>query len=847
MVRVFLKGGVWKNSEDEILKAAVQKYGKQQWARVASLLNRKTAKQAKARWHEWLDPSIRKTEWSRPEEEKLLQLAKLFPAQWKTIAPMVGRTATQCQEHYESLLDQAATATTSATTDGADGASAAAAFNNSILRPGQIDAHPEGKPAKPDPVDMDEDELEMLQEARARLANTQGKKAKRKQRERLLVQAKRLADLQKRRELKQAGLLSSAARKKSGKRRNEIDFGVEIPFYKPAPAGFHDVSAEKARAESLRLARAKQVDLHKVNESQYRTRDKEAEQARKREENRLRMLQASNDTYASASTAKKLAEEELPAMARRGVLQLPAPTGTGDEWTRQAKMALKEQQQLGLSGQYLGGTVATQTLLRDETHRPLPTPMRQTASSVSASSVATAAQTVSHDDLVQQASQWRQNERGQTPLLLTSRHSQGDDAATIPSAFSDDQDDRKPPAIVNKRSETIGDDYSISGSTFATTQTSIRDLARSQRQATKRARAALEAALLALPTPQFEYELALPEDEGDEDIRPEGATETVYEQDAADMELAALERERALAARLYESRSSVMKRNKELPRPPIMALDPSSFEAVMKLELAGSGLEQAALSLIQDEMQALLQHDAVTFPTPLTAGDHGRKKKRQKIESDRELAPLSLSAPALENIPYEDIQAAKSSIQLELTEILDERTDAVLLQQNVDSKLKNSRDAVLAYVLEENIRVSIDSALDMVFLPDRGWVEHATESNRLDSLRYEWQVLSDATAALKKKNEKIVAKLAVTNGGYSKRAAKFRDEIVQAHSDSLNAEIEESVYQNLKFHETIGGTQRIDHWTAQVKALRVTEAELQKQYGKLIMEKRRRLVLGGAN
>jgi pre-mRNA-splicing factor CDC5/CEF1 len=64
MVKVSLKGGVWKNSEDEILKAAVQKYGKQMWSRVASLLNRKTAKQAKARWHEWLDPSNKKTEWS---------------------------------------------------------------------------------------------------------------------------------------------------------------------------------------------------------------------------------------------------------------------------------------------------------------------------------------------------------------------------------------------------------------------------------------------------------------------------------------------------------------------------------------------------------------------------------------------------------------------------------------------------------------------------------------------------------------------------------------------------------------------------------------------------------------
>ena len=39
--------------------------------------------------------------------------------------------------------------------------------------PGEIDPNPESKPARPDPKDMDEDELEMLSEARARLANTQ--------------------------------------------------------------------------------------------------------------------------------------------------------------------------------------------------------------------------------------------------------------------------------------------------------------------------------------------------------------------------------------------------------------------------------------------------------------------------------------------------------------------------------------------------------------------------------------------------------------------------------------------------------------------------------------------------
>jgi pre-mRNA-splicing factor CDC5/CEF1 len=74
------------------------------------------------------------------------------------------------------------------------------------LRPGEIDPNPETKPARPDPIDMDEDEKEMLAEARVRLANTKGKKAKRKARGKLIEEARRLAFLQKKRELKAAGL-----------------------------------------------------------------------------------------------------------------------------------------------------------------------------------------------------------------------------------------------------------------------------------------------------------------------------------------------------------------------------------------------------------------------------------------------------------------------------------------------------------------------------------------------------------------------------------------------------------------------------------------------------------------
>ena len=81
-MRYMIKGGYWRNVEDEMLKAAVMKYGLNNWSKVASLFPRKTAKQCKARWQEWLNPNIKKTDWTREEEEKLLDLAKMFPSQW---------------------------------------------------------------------------------------------------------------------------------------------------------------------------------------------------------------------------------------------------------------------------------------------------------------------------------------------------------------------------------------------------------------------------------------------------------------------------------------------------------------------------------------------------------------------------------------------------------------------------------------------------------------------------------------------------------------------------------------------------------------------------------------------
>ena len=64
-----------------------------------------------------------------------------MPCQWRTIAPIIGRTSAQCLEQYEKLLDAAQER--DAYDPGED---------PRRLRPGEIDPNPETKPARPDPV-----------------------------------------------------------------------------------------------------------------------------------------------------------------------------------------------------------------------------------------------------------------------------------------------------------------------------------------------------------------------------------------------------------------------------------------------------------------------------------------------------------------------------------------------------------------------------------------------------------------------------------------------------------------------------------------------------------------------
>lgn len=320
---IYVKGGQWTNVEDQILKAAVSKYGLTQWARVASLLPKKTAKQAKARWNEYLNPTINRSLWTKEEDEKLLGLAKLLPNQWRSIAPVLGRTPTQCVERYQELLERVLKGDEEEDDElklSGPGIETLPALGNAQ----------ESLPSRPDLEDMDEDEQEMLSEAKARLGNTQGKKAKRKDRERMLAESKRISLLQKRREMK-AGGINVSLELKNKKRRKEFDYNADIPHEHQPPPGLFDTSAEDERNEQERLSFQQQVGHKGMGPPEEKKRKKDDQS----QEKQLKKLK--KEILDAARLFADAAEQDI----KRRKLDLPAP-GTTEEQQARIDELIKE-------------------------------------------------------------------------------------------------------------------------------------------------------------------------------------------------------------------------------------------------------------------------------------------------------------------------------------------------------------------------------------------------------------------------------------------------------------------------------------------------------------------------